>query len=113
MKLDNGYWLLDIARSQTLCVLNCFVAWHFYTQHGLRNALDPIRFAKIKEAVSKDLSLGRGHVFIHQIDAVHPHEFAVLFDDDEIVQLNRTIRFGSATISTGTDTCICWSTRTT
>ncbi|KAG1001067.1 hypothetical protein G6F27_013221 [Rhizopus arrhizus] len=33
--LERGYWLLDIARSKSLCIVNCYIAWLFYRDHRL------------------------------------------------------------------------------
>ncbi|KAG1001504.1 hypothetical protein G6F27_012813 [Rhizopus arrhizus] len=76
--LNDGFWLLDVARSRTLCILNCFIAWQYYKKKTLFH---------LKTCLKEDqkaLSLNVKRLSIHQLNENYPHHFNVLFNEDEL-----------------------------
>lgn len=84
ISLDRGYWLLDWMPSRSLCVVNCFVVWQYYSTRRIGDLIAPKAFRQIRNNTLDKIPRTKGNVSISKIQAAYVHDHDVLFDTQQL-----------------------------
>lgn len=84
--IGNGFWLIDPRIATIKCILNVFISWEFYTQNKLNEIWSKI-FNNRRKYLEKHFKMPK-HLKFEDMCIIRPHDFKIVFSDDECVELN-------------------------
>lgn len=90
IKLENGFWLLDLVRSKTLCIVNCYVLWIWYTAGNLDVFFNGgiKKLLKERDKISKNIHDSGTGISISDLHSKYPHDYDIMFCFKDVYKLN-------------------------
>lgn len=86
VKLSNGFWLLDLFKSKSLCIINCYLLWQWYKSGKITNIHNNYKqFCKERDGIRKAIS--HKSISIEKIHQKYPHDYSIVFSEADIVKL--------------------------